>query len=322
MSHLTLVVTAGLFAVLTGLNDGATILAASLRVPVLRPLTRVVALTAAVAVVPLMFGVAVATTFTVRLVGFEGRSGETAFVVAVVSAMAVVLVLGRRGLPTSLTLALVGAIAGSGLGSGSPVAWGVVALTLLLAAAAPLVASVAAFGCARVLFGARSKGPVGPRVRRTDQVGFGLQCLAYALNDGQKMIAVGALAAGSGAAVSAAVVTVGPMVALAGCFAVGCLLGLRRSAATLGSGLFLVRPVHAISATVSSAAVVLGGAVFGAPMSMTQAIAGGLVGSGARDGYGRVRWHHAVRIAGAWVLTLPIAFALAGLAAAVVRLGT
>lgn len=321
MPHVTLVLTAGLFAVLTGLNDGATILAASLRVPILRPLTRVVALAAAVAVVPLVLGVAVATTFTVRLVAFRGRSGEVAFVLAVVSAMAVVLILGRRGLPTSLTLALVGAIAGSGLGSRSPVAWHAVGFTLLLAAAAPLLASVAAFGCVQVLFGARSSGPVGPRVALTDRIGFGLQCLAYALNDGQKMIAVGALAAGSGVAVSAGV-TVGPMLALATCFSVGCLLGVRRAAASLGSGLFLVRPVHAVSATVSSAAVVLGGALFGAPMSMTQAIAAGLVGSGARDGHGRVRWHHAARIAGAWVLTLPTAFVLAAAAAAAVRTTT
>lgn len=257
-----LVAMAGLFAVLTGLNDGATMVAASLRVPTLRPLSRVVALTVAVAVVPQVLGAAVATTLAVRLVGFRGRSGEMAFALAVVSAMAVVVVLSRLGMPTSLTLALVGAIAGSGLGSRSSVAWNVVAQTLLLAAAAPLVAAALSFVSARMLFGVRTNAPARSRVEVTDRIGLGLQCLGYALNDGQKMIAVAALGAGSGAAVSASV-GVGPMLALSACFAAGCLLGLRPAATSLGTGLLLVRPTHAVSAEVSSAVVVLGGAKIG-----------------------------------------------------------
>lgn len=57
----------------------------------------------------------------------------------------------------------------------------------------------------------------------------------------------------------------------------------------------------------------------GMPVSMTQAIAGGLIGAGVAQGAGRVRWYAAVKIVIAWLLTLPASALLAGVAAYVVK---
>jgi PiT family inorganic phosphate transporter len=55
------------------------------------------------------------------------------------------------------------------------------------------------------------------------------------------------------------------------------------------------------------------------PVSMTQAIAGGLIGAGVARGAGRVRWHAAVKIVIAWVLTLPMSALVAAVASYAVR---
>jgi PiT family inorganic phosphate transporter len=55
------------------------------------------------------------------------------------------------------------------------------------------------------------------------------------------------------------------------------------------------------------------------PVSMTQAIAGGLIGAGVNLGGGRVRWYAAVKIVTAWLLTLPASLVLAAVAAYLVK---
>ena len=79
-----------------------------------------------------------------------------------------------------------------------------------------------------------------------------------------------------------------------------------------------VRPTNAVIAEVSSGVAVLSTGLLGAPVSMTQAIAGGLVGTGAHDGIRRIRWEQALKILAAWVVTLPLALGVATLVVALV----
>ena len=62
--------------------------------------------------------------------------------------------------------------------------------------------------------------------------------------------------------------------------------------------------------------VVLGTGALGSPVSMTQAIAGGLVGSAIDRGMGSIRWQTAAHLVAAWLVTLPSAFAAAALVTA------
>jgi inorganic phosphate transporter, PiT family len=63
--------------------------------------------------------------------------------------------------------------------------------------------------------------------------------------------------------------------------------------------------------------VVLAAGSLGAPVSMTQAVAGGLIGAGGTRGWSRVRWAAVTKLAAAWVVTLPAAFAAAAAVTAV-----
>jgi PiT family inorganic phosphate transporter len=80
-----------------------------------------------------------------------------------------------------------------------------------------------------------------------------------------------------------------------------------------------VRPHDGAVAELGGAGASFAGAFIGAPLSMTQAVTGGLVGSAALRGWRRIHWGYATRLAVAWSLTLPACVAGAALAGAAVR---
>jgi inorganic phosphate transporter, PiT family len=313
-----LVVAAIAFAIVNGVNDGGALLSVGLDVRSLRPLTSLLLLAAAVVVAPLVVGTAVATTLATRLVAVDGPDGPLAFLVAVGAAVVVTWAMAAKGLPTSLTLAVVGAIAGAGVGAGLPVAWGTVGLVLLMAGVAPLAGLALAWAFTRGAGAWPSTRTLDRRTQRWHVAAFGAQCFAYGANDGQKMLAVVGVAAGTAGAGGAAdgeVPAVAWQLAAVGvAFLIGAAIGLPRVARTLGGGgVVAVRPHEAVTSELAAATVVLGTGAVGAPVSMTQAVAGGLVGAGGTRGWSRVRWRAAAQLGVAWVLTLPTAFGAAAL---------
>ncbi|MFB4270726.1 inorganic phosphate transporter [Nonomuraea sp. GTA35] len=295
-----LIVVAGLFAVVAGVNDGGALLATGLKLPTVRPVTGIVLLAALVAAVPLLTH-QVALTFVTRLGSFQDPGGRLAMVIAVVSALTVVGLLSARGRPTSLTLAVVGGLTGAGLGWGLQVSPEWVALVLAFGLAAPFAGGLLAWVLIRVL--AATTPARG--LWRWHWVGFLLQTLAYAANDAQKMLAVFMIAMGfTGAPVEYTVL-------VAVLFAIGTLYGLPKAGRTLSREIIASRPPHGVAAELAAGAAVIGCAAVGMPVSMTQAIAGGLIGAGVARGGGRVRWYAAGRIAAAWLLTLPASGLLA-----------
>ncbi|MEU4548430.1 inorganic phosphate transporter [Nonomuraea dietziae] len=300
------VVVACLFAVVSGVNDGGALLATGLKLPTVRPIVGVLTLVLLTALVPLV-SQQVAHTFVTRLASFEGPGATRAMTIAVLSAIAVVMALSHHGRPTSLTLAIVGGLTGAGLGWGLEVSAGSVALVLAVGLAAPFAGALAAWATTRLLVAmTTSRG-----LRRWHWAGFVLQCVAYAANDGQKMLAVFLVAVGSS----------GPSVsfAAAALFGLGTMYGMPRAGRTLGREILASRPLHGVAAELASGTTVIGCAAVGMPVSMTQSIAGSLIGSGVAYGGGRVRWYAAVKILIAWVLTLPAAGLLAAVAAITVK---
>ncbi|WP_326824573.1 inorganic phosphate transporter [Streptosporangium sp. NBC_01756] len=308
MSAVALSSLAGLFAIVTGVNDGGALLATGLKISSIPPLAGVLVMTVMVALVPLLTH-QVATTFTTGLASAEGPSGQGVLAVAVLAALAVVAILNNRGLPTSLTLAIVGALTGAGLGWGLPVSGGTVLFVLVVALAAPFVGALLAILVRRWLIH-RTHGRM---LRQWHRAGFTLQCLAYAANDSQKMPAVFMLALG----LYAPPLSVCLIVAVL--FGIGALYGLPRAGRTLSRTIIASHPLDGVTAELASGAAVVGCAAIGAPVSMTQTIAGALVGAGTAKGSGRVRWHSATKIALAWTLTLPVSGLLAAAAALVIR---
>jgi PiT family inorganic phosphate transporter len=178
------------------------------------------------------------------------------------------------------------------------------------------VAGVLAYGIARMLAAAGPHGPLREHLRRLHLASYAAQCVAYAANDAQKMIAVLAVAIGFSS--STVPISLPTQLAIGGLFAVGLVIRLPAIAGRLGSRLFIIRPLNAISAGTAASAVVLGSAAIGSPVSMAQASTASLLGSeSALETYRRVRWEQAVRIGAAWIVTLPLALVVAALLGAV-----
>jgi PiT family inorganic phosphate transporter len=76
---------------------------------------------------------------------------------------------------------------------------------------------------------------------------------------------------------------------------------------------FRIRPVHSFTSQLSGAAVILGAALLGGPVSTTQVMSSAILGSGAGERINKVRWNILGDMAVAWALTIPVTAGLAGL---------
>jgi inorganic phosphate transporter, PiT family len=297
------------FAVINGANDGGAMLAAALKARGLRLVVSLGLLMVALVVVPLIIGTRVAETLTSGLVAADPATQPWLVAVGVTAAMIVVAALTAASLPTSLTLGVVGGIVGAGISRGLPVAADEVARVLLIGIAAPIVGGLVAMGLARVVAFVLALSN-GARLSTLHRIGAVVQAIAYASNDGQKMLAV--------VAVTSLGVTVPTLIAVAVLFAGGAVLGIPRAATTLGSQILRAGPREEVTAQLASSFAVLVSAVLGAPVSMTQALSGGLIGTGMLRGRRQVRWQVARQLALAWLMTLPAAAVVGGAIAWVV----
>jgi PiT family inorganic phosphate transporter len=272
--------------------------ASQLRVPGVRPLGTILVVAGSLAAVPLVLGTGVADTLTSGLVRASRDVQPLVVATGAAASIVVVAVLTRLGLPTSLTLGMVGGIVGAGLGRGLPVLGAGLGRVVAIGVAAPIVGGLVAQRLVPLsAIALTRRGTRGlALLAATATVA---QAVAYAANDGQKMFAV--------VAVSAVGVTPSAVAGVAVLFSVGAIIGMRAAAGTLGGGIVRGGPQEEVTAQLGAAVSVLSSAALGVPVSMTQAVAGGLVGTGMLRGLRQVRWRVAGQLALAWVLTLPTA---------------
>jgi len=314
---IVLVILALATALVSGSNDGATLVALNTRTTTIAPLRAMVVLAFFVAVGPMIVGTAVASTVAHGLVAFEKSGGELAFIVAIACALIVVFVLSHRGLPTSVTLAITGSIVGAGIGFALPVHWGVVVAVLLAGVVAPLSAALVAYVLTDIE--QRLRPPELPRrFRKTAEwFGFLLQSFAYGTNDAEKLVAI--LAVALGIASNGVKISILGQIGVAILFIPGILLSVRQVAARVAERITHVRSDTAIEVTVCAAGVVLLSSLLGYPISSTQAATAALVGVGARTAPRQVQWSQIGRVGVAWLVTLPLAIGTAAIVGLVVR---
>jgi len=106
----------------------------------------------------------------------------------------------------------------------------------------------------------------------------------------------------------------------AAAIALGTASGGWRIIKTLGSKIYRLRSVHAFCAQTSSAAVILGAALIGGPVSTTHVVSSSIMGVGAGQRISAVRWGVAKNIVVAWFITIPASAVMAGLSFFLIRL--
>jgi PiT family inorganic phosphate transporter len=303
------------FVFVTGANDGGVLIAMGIRHAVLPVAWFILILVLTLVAAPLLFGLSVARPLALGLLPPHSQLAPAGFFIGIAVALVLVGALSRIGLPTSLTLAIIGGVTGAGLGLGLSVSWSVVVRVLAVGALAPVVGGLIGLVLARLARYLPTSSRMPQLLARAHVVAFVAQCVAYAINDGQKMVAVAAVAGlaltghltlldGGNAVMEAVTLAV-----IAVVFVAGMLSTVRSVSQRIGLDLVPVAPLDAVVAQYASAAAVLASSAVGVPVSMTQSVAAGLVGASGSRGRRRVRWHSVTRIAAAWMVTLPAAAA-------------
>jgi PiT family inorganic phosphate transporter len=95
--------------------------------------------------------------------------------------------------------------------------------------------------------------------------------------------------------------------------AAGTMAGGWRIIRTLGHKMVKLHPINGFAAETTSAAVIMTASHFGIPVSTTHNISAAIMGVGAAKRPNAIKWTVVERMVWAWILTLPIAGALAWL---------
>ncbi len=240
------------------------------------------------------------------------------------------------GLPTSSSHALIGGYAGAAVakaGFAAIIASGWIK-TLVFIVVAPLMGLTLALALTVALSWAlrRSLPRKVDRVFRSLQlVSAAAYSLGHGTNDAQKTmgIIVGLLFAAQAAFVdfpiralhltTADVIPIWVILSAHAAIALGTLAGGWRIVKTMGQRITKLTPFGGFCAETSGAITLFVASHFGIPVSTTHTITGAISGVGAAHRLSAVRWGVAGRIVWAWILTIPAAAGIAGVAYLVLR---
>jgi PiT family inorganic phosphate transporter len=321
------IVTALFFDFTNGFHDSANAMATSVATGALKPRTAVL-IAAVLNVVGAFLSTEVAKTISGGIVN-DALVTPTMIFAGLVGAILWNLLTWLFGLPSSSSHALFGGLIGAVLiGAGaSGVNLSVVMSKIVLPAImAPLVAGLAAGLATFALYKMINRADREPQAgwfRRAQSVSASLVALSHGTSDGQKTMGV----------ITLVLITAGYqesgtgpqfwVVATAGlAIGLGTYSGGWRIMRTMGKGIVDVHSPQGFAAETTSAAAILASSQMGFGLSTTQVCSGSIMGSGVGKKLAEVRWGTARKIVYGWLLTLPAAALVGGVAAAIALTGT
>lgn len=312
---IVIIIAAAVFDFLNGFHDSSNIVATMISSRAVSPRKALAMAAAAEFLGPFLFGVAVATTIGSEVVA-PAAITPPVIIAALVSAIAWNLATWYLGLPSSTSHALIGSLVGA-----IAVAEGVGAIRLgglnkvfIALFTSPILGFTIGYLMLKLIyFLARGASPRINIVFRRLQIvtSLGL-ALSHGANDAQKTMGIMAMAMVATRYTREFHVPWWVIVISAGAIAAGTAMGGWRLIRTLGGKFYKIRPVHAFGAQLTSAAVILGAALLGGPVSTTQVVSAAIMGNGAADRISKVRWTAGRDIVIAWFLTIPVSALLAG----------
>jgi PiT family inorganic phosphate transporter len=319
-----LILIALIFDYINGFHDAANSIATVVSTRVLSPGKAVIWAAFFNFIAAFTFGTAVARTvgsgmIDINVVSFAVVLGGLA------GAIVWDLVTWYFGLPTSSSHALIGGYAGAavakaGFGAIIPSGW---ILTILFIFLSPLIGMTLGFGLMIAilwLFRWTPPSRVDRSFRRLQLVSAAFFSLNHGANDAQKTMGIITGVLFAAGYIQTFDVPFWVVLSAHTAIALGTLAGGWRIIHTMGSKITKLQPVGGFAAETGAAISVLIATQTGVPVSTTHAITGSIVGVGATRRLSAVRWGVAGRIVWAWILTIPMAFAIGAAIYALLRL--
>jgi len=334
---LAIIVVALAFDFINGFHDSANSIATIVATRVLSPGAAVVWAAFFNFVAAFLVGTAVAKTIGKGLVD-PSVLDPNLILAALLGAIIWNLITWWLGLPSSSSHALMGGLGGAALakaGASALIASGWIK-PILFIFLSPLIGMTLALALTILLSWALRRGAPGPidRIfRRLQLVSAALYSIGHGANDAQKTmgIIVGLLVsrkelfqAQSGMLShlylqNADKIPFWVEFIAYSAISLGTMLGGWRIVKTMGARITRLRPFGGFCAETAGGITLLMASSFGIPVSTTHTITGAIVGVGAAQRISAVRWGVAGRIVWAWILTIPMAGAMAGLTYLILR---
>ena len=308
---------------LIGANDGGTLLGSIVATNVIRPWVAVTLLFVSIVVAPLVIGTAVVTTLGSHIVPLSSIRMEMLYVMVTATVLLVWLARWLRS-PVSISYTFVGALLGSALAAGlsGSLQWQYIIQILGVMILAIVAGFVLGYVLIKIVNIAGSRAtPQANRLFKLLQVfsSIGL-VLGYGANDAAKTLSLLYMASVVLGRVSAEA-TAASTLLLGIVFIVGTLFLGGGFAQTSGFRLMKSSPKTVFLAQGVTAVLTLSFARLGIPVSSTESLNMALVGTGAGERPGCVRWNVVTHLLLAWVVTVPASVGLSwAITAAILRL--
>ena len=152
---------------------------------------------------------------------------------------------------------------------------------------------------------AGAKPSANKPLRKIQFITAGALAFSHGANDAQKSMGIITLVLVLGHFIDEFVVPFWVILACATVITLGILSGGWRIVKTVGFAIFKLRPIHAVSAQLTSALVIFGASALGAPVSTTHVVSSSIMGIGSSERPKAVRWSKARDIASTWIITIP-----------------
>jgi PiT family inorganic phosphate transporter len=237
---------------------------------------------------------------------------QTVIFAGLVGAIVWNLITWYYGIPSSSSHALIGGIVGSVLAhSGyNALHWAGLKKIVLSLIISPIIGTLFGFIFMVIIYRLfRKSNPhiLNRNFRYLQILSAAFMAFSHGTADAQKTMGIMTMALISYGTLSSFVVPTWVKAAAALAMALGTAAGGWRIIKTLGKDFVKLQPVHGFAAETSSAAVILGAASIGMPVSTTHVITSSILGVGLSKRITAVNWSVARRIVAAWVITIPSA---------------
>jgi PiT family inorganic phosphate transporter len=303
-----------LFDYINGFHDAANSIATVVSTRVLTPGRAVVWAAVFNFIAAFTFGTAVARTVGSGMI----RVDLVTFAVILSGLLGAIiwdLITWYYGLPTSSSHALIGGYAGAAVAKAGfvaiiPSGW---TKTLLFVVLSPLLGMVLGLILMTSIYWLLRWTPpsrVDRWFRRLQLLSAAAFSLNHGANDAQKTMGIIAGVLFAAGYIQAFEIPFWVVLAAHAAIGLGTLAGGWRIIHTMGSKITKLQPVGGFAAETSAAISILIATQTGVPVSTTHAITGAIVGVGATRRLSAVRWGVAGQIVWAWILTIPMAFAI------------
>ncbi len=310
------IVVALIFDYINGFHDAANSIATVVSTRVLSPGHAVIWAAFFNFIAAFVFGTAVARTVGSGMVDINIVT-TSVILAGLTGAIIWDLITWYYGLPTSSSHALIGGYAGAaiakvGMSALIPSGW---TKTLIFIVLAPGLGFVLGFTVMVITYWlCRGIPPsrVDKHFRKLQLVSAAAYSLGHGGNDAQKTMGIIAGVLYAGGLLSEFTIPFWVVLAAHAAISLGTLAGGWRIIHTMGSKITRLQPVGGFAAETAGAVSLFTATGLGVPVSTTHTITGAIIGVGSTRRLSAVRWGVAGQIVWAWILTIPMSAAIAG----------